>query len=152
MRLQNGTPLTVAGIVLVRQRPGSAKGVVFMTLEDETGSVNVIVWPKVLERFRPIVLGARFVAVEGRLQAAEGVIHVVAERLVDITRELGALSEETQDAVPPIEALAHADEVRGGCPPDPRLGFVKDKERRADRLADAKKHAAGVLPLGRNFH
>ncbi len=66
--------------MLVRQRPGSAKGVVFMTLEDESGVANVIVWPKVFEKLRPIVIGARFVAVSGRLQNEAGVIHVVAER------------------------------------------------------------------------
>ncbi|MEZ5789666.1 MAG: OB-fold nucleic acid binding domain-containing protein [Nitratireductor sp.] len=74
--IRNGRRITVAGLVMVRQRPGSAKGVVFMTLEDETGIANVIVWPKVMERYRAIVMGARFVAVLGIVQKADGVTHV----------------------------------------------------------------------------
>ena len=72
--------VTVAGLVLVRQRPGTAKGVIFMTLEDETGIANTIVWPSVFETFRPVVLGARLVSVTGTLQNEPGVIHVVAEQ------------------------------------------------------------------------
>lgn len=100
--------VAVCGLVLVRQRPGSAKGVVFMTLEDETGVANVIVWPSLFEQFRPVILGARLVMVEGRVQNEAGVIHVVAERLVDRTALLAHLSEEGEE----IEALANADEVR----------------------------------------
>src|ERR1700735_126048 len=85
--------VTVAGLVLVRQRPGTAKGVIFMTLEDETGVANIIVWPKAFERLRAIVLGARFVAVTGKLQSEQGVIHIVAERMNDLTPMLGLLSE-----------------------------------------------------------
>ena len=78
----------VAGLVLVRQRPGTASGVIFMTLEDESGIANIIVWPKVYEVHRRIVLGARMVAVEGVLQREKGVVHVIARRLVDLTPEL----------------------------------------------------------------
>ena len=67
---QTGRRVRCAGVVLVRQRPGSAKGVVFMTLEDETGIANVVVWPKVMEQFRKEVMGARLMLVEGRIQAA----------------------------------------------------------------------------------
>ena len=91
---KSGERVTVAGLVLVRQRPGTAKGVIFMTLEDEAGVANVIVWPKAFERLRAIVLGARFVAVTGKLQNEQGVIHVVAERMEDLTPMLGLLSEE----------------------------------------------------------
>ena len=70
----------VAGLVLIRQRPGSAKGVIFITLEDETGVANLIIWPPILERFRRVVLGATLLYCRGRLQREEGVIHVVAER------------------------------------------------------------------------
>ena len=70
--VKNGERVTVAGLVLVRQRPGTAKGVIFMTLEDEAGVANVIVWPKAFERLRAIVLGARFVAVTGKLQSEQG--------------------------------------------------------------------------------
>jgi error-prone DNA polymerase len=80
--------VTVAGLVLVRQRPGTSKGVVFMTLEDETDIANVIVWPKVFERNRRTVMTARFLAVRGRLQRAGLVIHVVAESFIDLSAEL----------------------------------------------------------------
>ena len=106
--VKNGERVTVAGLVLVRQRPGTASGVIFMTLEDETGVANIIVWPKVFERLRAIVLGARFIAVTGKLQSEQGVIHIVAERMNDLTPMLGLLSEAGQT----IGALARADEVR----------------------------------------
>src|SRR5206468_9031549 len=78
-----------AGVVLVRQRPGSAKGVVFMTLEDETGIANIVVWPKVMEHFRKEVTGARLIEVEGRIQSSpEKVVHLVADRLVDRSQDL----------------------------------------------------------------
>ncbi|HEY2245620.1 MAG TPA: error-prone DNA polymerase [Xanthobacteraceae bacterium] len=82
------TTVTVAGLVLVRQRPGTSKGVVFMTLEDETDIANVIVWPRVFERNRRTVMTSRFLAVRGRLQRAGLVIHVVAESFVDLSAQL----------------------------------------------------------------
>jgi error-prone DNA polymerase len=91
---RSGACVTVSGLVTIRQRPGSANGVVFMTLEDETAIANVIVWPDVFERFRPLVLGARYVAVSGRLQHVNGVIHVVADRLDDLTRLLARLTDD----------------------------------------------------------
>ena len=80
-----------AGIVTVRQRPGTANGVLFMTIEDETGTVNVIVWPSVLERYRKEVLGARLIGVLGRWQCEGEVRHLVAQRMVDLTPLLGRL-------------------------------------------------------------
>ncbi len=78
-----------AGVVLVRQRPGSAKGVVFMTLEDETGIANIVVWPKVMEHFRKEVMGARLILVEGYIQSSpEQVTHLVAQRLFDRSHDL----------------------------------------------------------------
>jgi error-prone DNA polymerase len=85
--------ITVAGLVLVRQRPGTSKGVVFMTLEDETDIANIIVWPKVFEKNRRVVMTARFLAVRGRLQRAGLVIHVVAESFVDLSAALPWLRE-----------------------------------------------------------
>jgi error-prone DNA polymerase len=85
--------VTVAGLVLVRQRPGTSKGVVFMTLEDETDIANIIVWPKVFAKNRRTVMTARFLAVRGRLQRAGLVIHVVAESFVDLSAELPWLRE-----------------------------------------------------------
>jgi error-prone DNA polymerase len=80
--------VTIAGLVLVRQRPGTSKGVVFMTLEDETDIANIIVWPKVFERNRRTVMTSRFLAVRGRLQRAGLVILVVAESFIDLSAQL----------------------------------------------------------------
>ena len=106
--LANNTRVRISGLVTCRQRPGSAKGVVFMTIEDESAVANVIVWPKVFERVRPVVLGARYVAVSGRVQEESGVIHVVADQLEDLTLLLGRLAEQGAD----IDSLTRADEVR----------------------------------------
>lgn len=87
------TQLTVAGLVLIRQRPGTAKGVVFLTIEDETGIANIIVWRDIFEANRRIAMTSRFVAVRGRLQREGLVIHIVAERFLDLSPELGGLRE-----------------------------------------------------------
>jgi error-prone DNA polymerase len=105
---RSGERVTVSGLVTIRQRPGSANGVIFMTIEDETSVANIIVWPKAFERFRPIILGARYVAVSGELQQESGVIHVVAWRIEDLTPLLARLTEDA----PPIESLARADAVK----------------------------------------
>jgi error-prone DNA polymerase len=154
-KVKNGERVMVAGLVLVRQRPGTASGVIFMTLEDETGVANIIVWPKVFERLRAIVLGARFVAVTGKLQSEQGVIHIVAERMHDLTPMLGLLSEAGQT----ISALAHADEVR-------RPQMTMAQKRQGNRFAgpprlddsrpkpSQRTEAVGVveaMPAGRNF-
>jgi DNA-directed DNA polymerase III PolC len=106
--LANNRRARISGLVTCRQRPGSAKGVVFMTIEDESAVANVIVWPKVFERVRAIVLGARYVAVSGVVQSESGVIHVVADALEDLTPLLGRLAEHGVD----IDGLARCDEVR----------------------------------------
>jgi error-prone DNA polymerase len=154
-KVKNGERVTVAGLVLVRQRPGTAKGVIFMTLEDETGIANVIVWPKAFERLRAIVLGARFVAATGKLQCEQDVIHIVAERMEDLTSWLGMLSE----AGGTIGALARADEVRRPQPTvaqkrqgarfaqPPRL----DDPRAPADLASEVIEARRAIPAGRNF-
>jgi error-prone DNA polymerase len=89
--LRNDQMVTVAGLVLIRQQPGTAKGVIFMTLEDETDIANIIVWPQVFKKNRRIVMTSRFVAVRGRLQKAGLVVHVVAQRFIDLTAELHRL-------------------------------------------------------------
>ena len=122
--------MTVAGLVLVRQRPGTAKGVIFMTLEDEAGIANIIVWPKAFERLRALVIGARFVAVTGKLQNEGGVIHVIAERMEDWTPALGQLSDEGRS----IETLSPADEVR-------RPQTPVSKKRQGNRFAQVQLFA-----------
>jgi error-prone DNA polymerase len=91
--LTPGRRVTVAGLVLVRQRPGSAQGVVFATIEDETGHDNLIVWPKVFERQRRIVLSARMLACRGLLQRESDVIHVVADELTDLSHLLASVGQ-----------------------------------------------------------
>jgi DNA polymerase III alpha subunit len=86
-----GARVTVAGLVLVRQRPGTAKGVIFVTLEDETGTCNVVVWAKIYERFRRAVIAGRLLRVTGRLQREAGVVHVVAEQIEDLSPMLDHL-------------------------------------------------------------
>ena len=90
-----GRRVSVAGLVLVRQRPGTAKGVIFLTLEDETGIVNVVVWPKVFDNNRRIVMSAQFLEVHGRIEREGLVIHLVAERLQDHSEALRSLAEGT---------------------------------------------------------
>jgi error-prone DNA polymerase len=107
-RLESGRRVTVAGLVLVRQRPGTAKGVIFATLEDETGVANIIIWPRTYERFRRTVLGARLLEATGKLQRDGLVIHVVADKLVDLSERLSQLGEDHGLKAP----LARADHVK----------------------------------------
>ncbi len=123
--IANDTTVKVSGLVLVRQRPGTASGVIFATLEDETGVANIIIWPKAFERFRRTVLTCSLMGVTGKLQREGIVIHVIADRIVDLTDQLQDMALMTEapeiheppqrsndkDAVMPI-ALARADEVK----------------------------------------
>jgi error-prone DNA polymerase len=133
-----------AGVVLVRQRPGSAKGVVFMTLEDETGIANIVVWPKVMERFRKEVMGARLVLVEGYIQSSpEHVTHLVAERLFDRSRDLVHLANDAlgrKHAVPAGPALIEQ--------------LHDDRRQHPDNPARKIRHPRNVriLPPSRDFH
>ncbi|WP_371424111.1 error-prone DNA polymerase [Tardiphaga sp.] len=130
-----------AGVVLVRQRPGSANGVVFMTLEDETGIANIVVWPKVMEQFRREVMGSRLILVEGRIQSSpEKVVHLVAERLVDRSDDLKHLAND---------ALGGPRQMLSG--PEP----VNDDHREhPDSPAQRMRHPRNVriLPRSRDFH
>ncbi len=93
--IKDGARVKIAGIVLIRQQPGTAKGVIFMTLEDETGTANVVLWPDIFARFRREAVGSRVLGVEGKVQRDQSgyVIHVVAERLVDLSKRLEALNQ-----------------------------------------------------------
>ena len=83
-----GARVAVAGLVLVRQRPGTAKGVIFVTLEDETGCCNVVIWAAVFQRFRRAVIAGRLLRVTGRVQREAGIVHLVAEQIEDISAML----------------------------------------------------------------
>ena len=97
---KDGKRLTVAGIVLVRQRPGSARGVLFVTLEDETGHANLIVWPPLFEQQRRLVLSATMIACRGKLQRESGVIHVIADDLTDLSGLLKSVGERDVEGQP----------------------------------------------------
>ena len=99
--IRDGRRVSVAGIVLVRQRPGSARGVLFMTIEDETGHANLILWPSVFERQRRLVLSASMVACRGKLQKEGEVIHVIADELTDLSDLLRTV-EQRDGAAPPV--------------------------------------------------
>ncbi|HET6306253.1 MAG TPA: error-prone DNA polymerase, partial [Rhodopila sp.] len=112
--ISDGRRVEVAGIILVRQRPGSARGVLFVTIEDETGHANLILWPAVFEAQRPLVLAASMIACRGKLQREGEVIHVIAEHLTDLSDLLRSVGER-DDSFP----LAHGrgdDAWRGGGP------------------------------------
>jgi error-prone DNA polymerase len=133
-----------AGVVLVRQRPGSAKGVVFMTLEDETGIANIVVWPKVMERFRKEVMGARLILVEGTIQSSpDKVVHLVAEKLFDRSPDLVNLAN---DALGRRHILPSA-----AAPAEP---LNDDRREHPDTPAQKHRHPRNVriLPPSRDFH
>jgi error-prone DNA polymerase len=138
-----GARVKISGLVTCRQRPGSAKGVVFMTMEDETAVANVIVWPKVFERVRPVVLGARYVMVSGRVQSESGVIHVVADELEDLTHWLAQLAEHGAD----LESLARADEVRRPIEDQREARALGGRQSRLVRLMQEMPELAGDLDV-----
>jgi error-prone DNA polymerase len=165
-RTRDGIRVKVAGVVLVRQRPGSAAGVVFMTLEDETGVANSVIWPKVLERERKVVMGARLVVVHGRIQRHEDIIHIVAERLEDRSDWLRLLDEAGESL---SLRIANADEVKRPDPGPRRTSrdehalplapadHVKHPETRGERPHPRwhpRRHprAERIIPKSRDFH
>ena len=142
--VENSAQVSVCGLVLVRQRPGTAKGVIFMTLEDETGVANIIVWRNTFERFRRIVLTTRLVRVTGELQRQGIVTHVIAHQLEDLSHLLDRLGEE--DALVPQSG--RGDEARISSSPDPRGSPTRARRQAARHPRDQAK----VLIQSRDFH
>ena len=97
--LQNESRIKAVGIVTSRQRPQTAAGVTFLTLEDESGFVNVVVWPSLGEKQRPIVRRAVLIGVVGHVQKSDGVIHLIARELVDLSHWLGAMNLSSRDFI-----------------------------------------------------
>lgn len=91
--------ISVCGLVITRQRPGTASGVIFLTLEDETGVANIVVWPKVYERFRRAVMGGRLLRVTGRLEREGIVVHLIAEQIEDLSPRLSELGHPLDGAI-----------------------------------------------------
>jgi error-prone DNA polymerase len=137
-----------AGVVLVRQRPGNGKAI-FITLEDETGITNVVMWARVFERFRREVMGSRLLLVEGRVQRSkEDVTHLMATRVFDRSFELEKLDE---DRLMPVE-LSRADEFKH--PQSPRGMYAELAEGPLHKATSNHGHPRNVriLPKSRDFH
>ncbi len=133
-----------AGVVLVRQRPGSASGVVFMTLEDETGIANVVVWPKIMEQYRKEVMGARLIEVQGYIQSSpEKVTHLIAQRMIDRSHDLVGLAHDALGRKHPLP--------EGATVVEP---FNEDPRALTDMPAQKIRHPRNVriLPPSRDFH
>ncbi|MEO1092213.1 MAG: error-prone DNA polymerase [Pseudomonadota bacterium] len=173
-RASDRAPFTTAGLVLIRQRPGSAKGVVFSTLEDETGIVNLVIWPKLMERYRPVIMAARLLGARGQVQRQGQVIHLVAHQLVDLTDRLELLTADTEAAYTALDqAMSPVDEAKrpvgdkraGKAMADERLRHTFEQsaartdaakkpapETRSERrLKDTAPKAEDAMPKGRNF-
>jgi error-prone DNA polymerase len=116
MSAKDGRWLMTAGLVLVRQMPGSAKGVMFLTIEDETGPANVVVWPKLFERRRRVVLGSSMMAINGRIQREGEVVHLIAQQLFDLSGDLSALADRDGEFKLPT---GRGDEFAHGSPGSP---------------------------------
>ena len=138
--IENGCHVTLAGLVLVRQRPGTASGVIFATLEDETGIANVVIWPKLYEKRRRVVLTSRLMLVRGRVQKEGIVIHIIADDLEDWTGELGLLSSENfgEAVIARTDGAKHPGQDSGGG------NYGKEEQKRI--------RAARFVPRSRDFH
>ncbi|TAX38957.1 error-prone DNA polymerase [Rhizobium leguminosarum] len=149
MNARDGRWLMTAGLVLVRQKPGSAKGVMFITIEDETGSANLVVWPSLFEKRRRVVLGSSMMAINGKIQREGDVVHLVAQQLFDLSDDLSGLADRDIDFRLPT---GRGDEFAHGSPgssdsrdrpkplPEPRDIFVRDL------------HIDTLKVKARNFH
>ena len=134
--LHNGDPIKVAGLVLVRQRPGTAKGICFITIEDETGSANLVVFPNIFQQFRKEILQSRLLMVEGKLQIEGEVIHVIVSTCYDLSKLLQQLTN-SKDGNPPILTLSRADQTPAAIYPD---------QKRSQKIIQKE-----IFPKGRNF-
>ncbi|RIV88975.1 error-prone DNA polymerase [Aurantiacibacter zhengii] len=151
----------VAGVVLIRQRPGSAKGVCFITLEDETGVINLVVWPDLKEKQRTVVMGARLMEVRGRVEYDDEVIHVIAQHMTDATQDLHRLSDDLLNA--PVARADHVnspltskvnprDDLRSGAE-DPANQAIRPRDL-IDQLPNTRGHPRNlrIIPKSRDFH
>jgi error-prone DNA polymerase len=148
MNAQDGRWVMAAGLVLVRQKPGSAKGVMFITIEDETGPANVVVWPSLFERRRQVVLGASMMAINGRIQREGDVVHLVAQQLFDLSHDLSSLADRNEAFQ---LQTGRGDEFAHGSPGSPdsrdRAAAVKARDIFIPDL-----HIDTLKVKSRNFH
>jgi error-prone DNA polymerase len=145
---RNGSRLAIAGLVLVRQMPGSAKGVMFITLEDESANANLIVWPSVFAKFRRVILSGSMFGVRGRVQHASDVIHLIVEEVVDLTPELKSIAG--LDASFPLPS-GRGDEAKGGGSGpdsrDPKPQIIRPRD-----MYEPDLHIDTLKVKARNFH
>ena len=132
----------VAGVVLIRQRPGSAKGVCFITIEDESGVANLVVWPDMMERYRRVIMTARLLEVRGRVEYDDEVIHIIVAHLDDATHRLSALSDEML-----VNDMARADEVNR-----PLAATLRAPQPTEVQIGHHHPRDVRIIPKSRDFH
>ncbi|MEO0410796.1 MAG: error-prone DNA polymerase [Pseudomonadota bacterium] len=139
LAMPNNSRTAMAGVVLVRQRPGTAKGVMFITAEDETGVTNIIVWPKMLEKYRKVVMTARLLMVRGQVQTSSGVTHLIAHKLIDCSTDLERLAD-SELALQPLR-------------PDEVIRPTPDRFK-SSAASSGRTHPRNirVIPKSRDFH
>ncbi|WP_260483428.1 error-prone DNA polymerase [Sphingomicrobium flavum] len=161
----------VSGIVLIRQRPGSAKGVCFITLEDETGVVNLVVWPDVMEKYRKVIMGARLMEVSGRIEMDDEVLHLIVGRMEDATWRLGELSHDllntqisrADEVNRPLRTMSEAkhkveiipEAGNADCAPRAARRTLKPADPRSplhQPMRQTHPRNARILPKSRDFH
>ena len=137
--LHDGEMVKISGLVLVRQRPGTASGVCFITIEDETGFANLVVFPNLFEKYRKEILQSRLLMVEGKLQREGEVVHVIVSSCYDLSKLLRHLTASRNED-PPLLTLSRADQTPSSVYPD------QNKKTQAGENAQLK-----IFPSGRNF-
>jgi error-prone DNA polymerase len=155
MQSHDGRWVETAGLVLVRQMPGSAKGVMFITLEDESGIANLVIWPAIFEEQRRIILSAGMMAAYGRIQRVGDVVHLVVHRLTDLSSELASVGDRDAARTAPERGFAfplphgRGDELHHGSPDvDPRS---KPKGLKPRNVLDPYGHIGQIRVKARNF-
>jgi error-prone DNA polymerase len=142
MQARDGRRVRAAGLVLVRQMPGSAKGVMFMTIEDETGIANLVIWPKLFEKQRRVILSAGMLAVDGRIQREGDVVHLVARRLADLSPVLASVGDRDLAFQPPH---GRGDEPLRASP------ALVPRNRRPEELTTRDIHVDAIRVKARDF-
>jgi error-prone DNA polymerase len=145
--VRDGRKVKVAGLVLVRQKPGSAKGVMFLTIEDETGIANLVIWPSLFEKQRRVILSASMLAIDGKLQREGEVVHIVANRLHDLSDALASVGD--RDAAFPLPHGRGDEFHHGGSGHDPRDLPPRGVKPRDIYVRDLSLEAIKLRP--RNF-
>jgi len=143
--MRYGRRVTVAGLVLVRQKPGSAKGVMFITIEDETEVANLVIWPSLFERQRRLILSAGMMAVRGTVQRDGDVIHVVADQLTDLSDMLRRVGDRAGDEDFPLRT-GRGDEAKHGGSPDQRDDKTLGRKPRDIYIPDLRLGSGIKIP------